>query len=185
MGRIKGTKITIDEVSQTIDLEKLTGVDLSDKPRLRREIAQDIIDYMVKRTQGGEDNSNKSFAKYSASYKASAEFKAAGKGNNVNLTLSGDMLGKIDIVEEDGSTVKIAVAAEETPRAFGLISGFEGHPTIDNGPKRQFFGVSVEDIKKEILPAYKDDLLRAKKEEDKQKQGIDLASLLEFTLNNR
>ena len=174
-------KTSESEVSQVIDLEDITGVDLSDKPRLRREIGQEIIDYIVERTQGGKDNIGKAFKEYSESYKNSKEFKAAGKSNQVNLTLSGDMLGKIDIVEEFGSTIKIAVAEEETPRAYGLISGFEGHPTIKRAPKRQFFGVSVDQLKKEILPQFKRDLASARAEQDKQAKGIDIARLLKFT----
>lgn len=181
MAKLKGTKISESEVSQTIDLESLTGVDFSDKPRLRRQIAQEIIDYMVERTKSGKDNTGERFKKYSESYKESKEFKAAGKSDEVNLTLSGDMLGNIDLIDESGSEIKIAVAEEETPRAYGLISGFKGHPTIKKAPKRQFFGVSVNDLKNEILPQFKADIEKAKAEEDKQKAGIDLARGLRFT----
>jgi hypothetical protein len=156
MAAIKSTTKK-EEVSQTIDLEALTGVDLSIDSSLVKEIGQAIIDYMKERVDGGEGVGGVELHKpYSDAYAKSWAFKAAGKSKNeINMNLSGDMLGSIDIVNEDGSEIKIAVSEDQAPKAFN-------HQTGDTVPKRKFFGITVGEFKDNILPQFKDAIKEVK-----------------------
>lgn len=94
---------------------------------------------------------------YSKAYSDSLNFKAAGKSSTeVNMKLSGDMMSSIDLLSEDGATIEIGIDNEtQAIKAYGNQTGFEGHPTI-KGPKRPFFGVSVDELKTKILPKFQD-----------------------------
>lgn len=167
MANPKGLISTIDEVSQTIDFNQLAGVDLSQDETLVREMGQAVIDYIKERSASGRGIGGVKLASpYSKDYADSEDFKAAGKNKNkVNMRLSGDMLESIDIVSEDGAKIKIAVAGDQTGKAFGHMSGFEGHPTI-SGPKRPFFGLTQSEIKEEIISKFKSEIESVK--ENKQ-----------------
>lgn len=67
----------------------------------RKRLGIQIIDYIVKRTKDGKGVGNKPFkSKYSTSYVKSPEFEIAGKTpKDVNLTLSGDMLDSVEIID--------------------------------------------------------------------------------------
>lgn len=165
----KGLKITYDEVSQEFDLETLTGVDLSENKRLFRAIQQDIIDYTIKRAASGKGIGGTTLkTPYSESYANSAAFKAAGKSKgNVNMRLYGDMLGSMDVLGEDGASFTIGFTdQEQNVKAFAHMSGYEGHPTI-SGPKRKFFGLTGDEVKK-ILSGYADDISKLKQSEPKE-----------------
>lgn len=85
----------------------------------RRAIARAIIDHIQERSQKGRGIGGRPFSgpdgdnKYAKSYKESREFETAGKsGSVVNLTLTGDMLSSIEIL--DVSTVgQVTVGFEE------------------------------------------------------------------------
>lgn len=156
--KIPNLKLTESEVSQTIDLKKLLGVDVSDYPEIKEAIGQAIIDLIVSRTESGKDIAGNSFDSYSKEYKNSLAFKAFGKTNKVNLTQSGDMLAFMDIVESKGNTIKIGWADdEENAKAYN-------HNTGDTVPKRAFFGVTDSDLKK-ISDEFKPDLKKSKSDE--------------------
>jgi hypothetical protein len=154
-----GIKLTKKRVSQKLDLNELTGRNIASDPVLVRKIAQGIIDYMVDRAKSGRGLGRKDLkSPYSKSYSESLTFKAAGKSrNDVNMTLSGDMLRSIDILEEDGASVVIGIDDDvDAPKAYGHQTGFEGHPTIPSGKyKRPFFGVTADEVKKQVLPKFK------------------------------
>jgi len=154
-----GIKLTKKRVSQKLDLNELTGRNIGSDSVLVRKIAQGIIDYMVDRAKSGRGLGRKDLkSPYSKSYSESLTFKAAGKArNDVNMTLSGDMLRSIDILEEDGASVVIGIEDEvDAPKAYGHQTGFEGHPTIPSGKyKRPFFGVTADEVKKQVLPKFK------------------------------
>jgi hypothetical protein len=155
----KGLVVEPGEISQEIDLSELTGVDIGRDPVLRRAIAQATIDYMVDRVQKenlGLGRKPWSADKYSESYSKSLAFKAAGKSKgDVNLTLSGDMLSLIDLVEERGSRIKIAVDPGQIDRAYGAQTGYKGHPVIPEGVyKREFFGVTEKEMSENVLPRF-------------------------------
>lgn len=160
----KEIKATTSSVTQEIDLNELTGVDVSKDPVLAREMQQAVIDYMVGRVSEGKGFNEKTLrSPYSNSYADSQDFAAAGKSKgNVNMELSGDMLGSIDVVKEtkNGAKFTFGITGEEAARAYGHISGFKGHPNEDKMRKyqRPFFGVSQKELKDKILPAFKDEL---------------------------
>ncbi len=138
-----------DEVSLTIDLEDLFGVDVSDKPEIKQAVGQAIIDKIVSRTGSGKGVDGGKFQKYSESYTESLAFKAAGKSkDSVNLKLFGDMLGTLDVLSDEGNKLKIGWDDElQNAKAYN-------HNTGDTLPKREFFGLSdseVKEIKNEFI----------------------------------
>lgn len=147
-----------DKVSQQIDLNDLVGSDISGDDVLVREIGQAVIDYIDARSEKGMGlNGVKLKSPYSDDYANSLDFKAAGKNKgHVNMRLSGDMMAAIDILSQEGSVIEIGISdANEAVKAYAHQTGFEGHPTI-KGPKRPFFGVSVDELKNKILPKFQD-----------------------------
>jgi hypothetical protein len=159
--KINGLTVTESEVSQSLDLEKLTGVDLSVDPDLMQEIAQATIDYVRERTSETLGVGRKKLpSPYSESYSESLDFQAAGKSRGtVNLELSGTMLDSIDVLEFDGSKLKYGIqGGEQAIKAFAHQTGFEGHPTIKNVRPREFVGVTDSEFKEFILPKFKDDI---------------------------
>lgn len=168
----KEIKASESEIYQEIDLADWTGVDVSLDPILAREMQQAIIDYMQGRiSQGLGFNKQKLRSPYQDSYADSLDFQAAGKSKgNVNMELSGDMLGSVDVIQERESGAKFRVGFTDSqviPRAYGHISGFEGHPEEEKMSKYQrvFFGVSEKEFKDEILPAFETDLEELKNRE--------------------
>lgn len=167
----EGLTVTRDEISQSIDLKKWTGRDLSGEPELAREIGQAVIDYMTDRTERGVGLGGEKFQpnKYSQDYRQSAAFKAAGKKNSpVNMKLSGDMLSSIDM-DATGSRVDIFVGSDQIDKAHGHMTGQEGQGPL---PKRQFFGITKAEFEKAILPKFRSQLASvdeaAPKRKDKQ-----------------
>lgn len=160
MPRLKGLTLTLDEVSQTIDLNQITGVDLSERPDLVLELGQKIIDKVLERTSNGKDVSEKPFAQYSDQYKDSRRFKLLKDTSKVNMQLTGEMLGDMDIIDTDPSKFKFGFRDEaETKKAFN-------HNTGDTVPKRQFFGIRSKDLK-EIVQELRPEI-KAIKERKKQ-----------------
>jgi hypothetical protein len=155
-----GIRLTKRRVTQTIDLSDVVGKDISNNPKLVKKLGQAIIDYMDKRVSEGLGLGRKPLkAPYSESYSKSLAFKLAGKSrNDINMRLSGDMKRDVDLLEEDGSKITYGLEdPTEAVKAYAHQTGFEGHPTI-KGPKREWFGVTTAEVKKYVLPNFKDDL---------------------------
>lgn len=130
-------------VFQTIDLKEIFGKDVRDK-NLKEKIGQYFIDKMKSRTRSGIDINGDKFAPYSESYKNSIPFQAAGKSKHVNLKLSGDMLGSIDIVKVEGNKIRIGFDdREQELKAHGHMTGGGNGNKL---PIREFFGVSESEI---------------------------------------
>lgn len=139
---MKQPKITKSIIEQEIDIGEIFGADLTDAPALKEALAQAIIDRMLKRT-----NDNQAFggghlkSPYSKPYQHSLQFKAAGKkANDINMTLTGDMLAAIDVVSTSGNKIKIGINDE-----LQVLKGFN-HQTGDTVPKRPFFGVTKAEL---------------------------------------
>jgi hypothetical protein len=147
--------LTQTEVSQTIDLSKLFGESISKakfKP-IREAFGQAVIDLMKERTERGVDIKGKPFKAYSPQYVKSLDFAAAGKSKNkINMTLSGDMLGLLDVVENKKSEIKIGWGSDETENAKAY-----NHNEGDTLPKRAFFGVTEKELQK-LAETFKDDV---------------------------
>jgi hypothetical protein len=159
MTKIKNLKLTEREVSQTLNLKEILGFDVSDMPELRAAFGQAIIDYIVERTEAGVDIYGREFASYDQNYVHSDNFKAFDKTKKVNLTMSGSMLGSMDIIESKGNEIKIGWKdSEENAKAYN-------HNTGDTVRKRQFFGVSDADLKN-LSKEFKPDFNKSKNDQD-------------------
>lgn len=155
-------KVTETELSQDIDFDSLANAPISLDPVLQREIAQATIDYIKNRVEDENLGLGRKALKspYQKSYQESLDFQAAGKSaSNVNMMLSGDMMGSIDVIDE-GETVKIGIDNPAVmPRAYGHQSGFKGHPNKKMAEyKREFFGVTDDEVKKFVLADFEDDI---------------------------
>lgn len=150
-------KVTKNNVEQTIDLKEEFGIDFSGSPQLRELLGQAIIEKIRDRTsegrgmnfgKGGRGSPLKLKSPYSKEYADSLEFKAAGKSRtNINMSLSGDMMGLMDIKRQKSNSVTIGWNDNvENNKAFNHIVG-------DTVPSRPFFGVNKKElgeIKKEF-----------------------------------
>jgi hypothetical protein len=124
-------------VYQKFNLKEMFGVDVSRSPELKKAIGQAIIEHIVKRTEDGMGRDGKALkSPYSDSYSESLPFKAAGKSKrNVNMTLNGDMMGLLDIIDESANTITIGWEDEtEILKAYN-------HNVGDTLPRRPFFGL--------------------------------------------
>lgn len=120
---------------QTINLRDFLGHSPTDQEA--QEFYDRAIEEIIERTQEGFDRNGRRFPSYTEEY---ADFKGVGI-NEVDLTLFGDMLLSIR-GRRDGDNIELLIDGTEAPKAFGHVSGYEGHPTITDGPKRDFFGIT-------------------------------------------
>ena len=140
-------KLTLSEVSQTFDLEELTGIDLSDRPDLLTSFGQEVIDIILNRTEEGKDISGKNLKGYKEDYIDSEVFEAFGKSpREINMILRGQMLRDLDILEINGSKVTVGFSEDlQIKKAFNHNTG-----DTKGMPKRRFFGVLKKDIEQEL-----------------------------------
>jgi hypothetical protein len=115
--------------------------------RTATAIANDLIDLILARTEKGEGSNGKKFPKYSSAYKKSFEFQAAGKGNNVDLRLSGEMLNELSIVSVAAG--EIVIGYNEDSSVAGRVEGnvlgsYGGDP--DSKKARNFLELSEKEI---------------------------------------
>lgn len=152
MAKIKGLKLSESEVSQKINLKDLFGVSLINQSALVQAIGQAAIDKIVKRTEDGVDVNGASLKKYAKSYIESDDFKAWGKSaGEVNMTLSGQMLGTLDVLASDGNSVTIGWSGgSESAKAYN-------HNVGDTVTKRPFFGLSASDLD-ELKQQFQDEI---------------------------
>lgn len=149
MAKVKGLTLSRRDVSQTINLEELLGVSFAGERALRLAIAQKVIDHIIERTQSGADLNGKTFKPYSSEYKESAEYKILKSGGKVNMTLTGNMLGDIDVLSDGPNTIHYGFEdPEEIAKAYR-------HNTGDAGmPKREFFGVTEGEARDLIMSEF-------------------------------
>ena len=144
-------KVKKNNVEQTINLKEKLGIDFRGKDNLKQLLGQAIVDRIVERSQegngvnlkpNGSGRNVKLKSPYSKAYADSLDFKAAGKKRDkVNMTLTGDMLGLLDIKKVQGNSITIGWDdAEQNGKAHR-------HMTGDGVPKRPFFGVSNKELK--------------------------------------
>lgn len=157
--KLKGLTLKQDEVSQEFDLNQILGIDVSDDDGLTEAVGQFIIDKIVERTKSGRAVDGSKFAKYSESYKDSLEFKAFGKSSKVDMELSGEMLSTLTIISSKNGKIKVGWSdSENNAKAYGNITGMEGHPTLEGvTPARNFFGMTAAEIaemQKEFRPNF-------------------------------
>lgn len=127
--------ISKSRMTLVLDLPEMFGGPVESES-IRERIGQAAIDIILDRTAKGKSLNGGSFQKYSSEYKKSLPFKAFGKGSGVNLKLTGDMLGQLDIMEHNKNKIKLGWEDDtERSKAFN-------HHTGHTLPKRPFFGIT-------------------------------------------
>lgn len=140
-------------------------------------IAEEILNFIVERTKKGVGSDGKKFPEYSSEYINSFDFKAAGKSKGkVDLTLSGEMLDSIEIIEAKKGKIVYGYSSdnEMQGRAEGNLLGTYGRDAPNPSKARNFLALSGKelslilsevdllpsDIQKEISKAAKDGAIR-------------------------
>jgi hypothetical protein len=138
---IQKRKLSQSEVSIEIDLEKLLGGMAKDQA-VREVFFQAAFDKMLERLDEGVGADGKNLPKYSKAYKDSLEYIVYGKDGTVNMQLTGGMVNSIDILKSNDKKMTVGFKGdEENAKAYGHLTGFAGHPTLDGKVKpRNFFG---------------------------------------------
>jgi hypothetical protein len=128
-------------VTQTLDLKEIFGVSFKKSQSMKLKLTQALIDKMKDRIAEGVDRFGEEMAPYSEVYKESFDYIAARKDGTVNMRLTGDMLGNIDILESKGDKVTIGFrGSKENLKAYDHMMG------TGKLPVRQFFGVSESEV---------------------------------------
>ena len=128
--------ITLSEVS--LEIEILSDGNFGD---VINQIAFEVIDYIVQRTENGLDVRGNSFKNYSESYKNSENFEAFGKSTgDVNLVQEGNMINSIQVIEAYDNYFKIGYTDE-----LNILKAFN-HNTGDTVPRREFFGINKKEM---------------------------------------
>lgn len=148
-------KVSKKNIYQKINLKELFGVDFGDDTDLKEYIGQLMLEQIRKRTAENKDIEGATFEKYSEKYVNSLPFKAFGKDEgDVNLTMSGDMLGLMDIIDTSRNVITLGWD-DELSRL--KAANHNGGYTL---PKRQFFGVNDDELKA-IVKKNKSDIVEA------------------------
>jgi len=121
----------------------------------RVAIGVEMIDAIIARTKAGKDKDNKSFkgaaGKYSKGYTSSLDFKLGGKSKSpVNLTLSGEMLNALTVLDTADGEITIGIPADDdfnNKKAEGNITGSYGKSKPDSSKARDFMGMSKSQVK--------------------------------------
>jgi hypothetical protein len=173
MAKIPGLTLSIDNVSQTIDLGELFDVDLSNNREMRMAIAQAIIDRIKERTEEGKDVRGNAFAKYSKNYIGSDEFAAFDKSaSDINMTLTGNMLAQLDVIEDDSNSITIGWDdSTEIKKAYN-------HNVGDTVTRRQFFGITAQELN-DIQKEFSSELVKINYEQEQRRSVLDIISDIE------
>lgn len=135
-------KLTKNKASLEINLRTLLGDSPPQDADFRDAVAQKAIDLILERTKKGRDWQGNKFQKYSSVYKKSDDFKIFGKTSAVDLTLSGDMLGLLDKIDDTRDKIALGWDDEtENAKAANHIQGV----TL---PKRDFFNLNDKELDK-------------------------------------
>lgn len=130
--------------------------ELSANERMR--CGKEIVEFIRKRSESGmgvvdtgDGFRNKRFPGYSKAYINSLDFEIAGKSaGSVDLTLSGDMLIALDVLDTKPGAVLIGFekGSDENARADGNIRGTYGRSSPMPGKARNFLGISDSDLRR-------------------------------------
>ena len=160
-------------------------------PLERQAIAQDVIDFIIKRTRESKDKDNKSFpGKYSKEYISSADYKISGKpksGKPINLSLTREMLNELSFLSQKSGEITVGYNKSDDAlngKVEGNRLGTYGQSSTIPGKARDCLGITQKDLKT-ILKNYplsdrdksKENAeinLLAKSEAEQLAQGIDI-----------
>ena len=122
-------------------------------------VAEEILNFIVERTKKGYGSDGEKFPGYSPSYKASDAFKLGGKSSTVNLTLSGEMLDSLEVLEAKSGKIVFGFTEDSdmNGRAEGNCLGTYGTSKPDPSKARDFMKLSGKELAKiirslDILP---------------------------------
>ena len=158
-----------------VNLKEIFGVSFAGQDALKEALAQAILDKILDNSKSGVDRRGVPFKKYSKAYKKSDDYKAYGKTSKVNLTLTGDMLGLLNVTEKKGNTVTLGWEEPD--------EGLKAHGHITGGgklPKRDFFGINskaLKDVKDEFDTEIKE-IIKAKESKDLDAFGAAALALI-------
>jgi hypothetical protein len=117
-------------------------------PVQREAIGLEVINFIIERTKNGLDINNNPFADYKQSYKDTFEYKVGHGGDStVNLTLTGEMLGTISIINHGTGFIKLGFTDSEAAKKAKWIQTPSGQKAGKQSPRR-FFGISQKDLNK-------------------------------------
>jgi hypothetical protein len=154
-------------------------------PLERQAIAQEVIDFIVKRTRDGKNIDGRAFPGYSKAYKDSFNYKFK-SGGTVDLTLSGEMLDSIKLISQKPGKVIIGFDRGDNKlngKAEGNQLGTYGSDTPKRGKARPFLGIKDTDLKA-ILKKYPPEKAeeRATETLSAKAEAGDLADGIDYTL---
>lgn len=127
------------------------GMDLDDSEK--ELLGQIYIDYIRERAKDGMGRGRKDFVGYSEEYIKSLNFKIAGKSkNDVNMTLSGDMLGALEVLEIKRNKIIVGFenGSEENAIADGNIRGTYGDSKPHKSRARDFLTATQDELEKYV-----------------------------------
>lgn len=149
-------------VQLTIDSKEIKSLSKED----RKALAEDIVDYIRKNAERGKGaptsidspeviSRYRTFKKYTEIYEKSLDFKIAGKnkGQTPDMTLSGDMLAELDVIDvkKDKIIIGYDPSSENAGKAEGNIRGTYGQSGNGNPKVRKnFLTISKSDLNRLI-----------------------------------
>lgn len=137
--KLEGLTSSKYKLKQKINLREILGFSPSETQK--EQIGQAIIDRIIDRTESNKSVNGTGFKKYSKQYINSEEFELYGKNpGDINLTLKGDMLNSIDIIDSTRDTITIGF---DDPTEEKKAANHQKGVTV---PSRPFFGVTKSDI---------------------------------------
>lgn len=143
-------RLTRTSAELDVNLKQMMGRSVPASPDFKAFASQLVLDTITSRTRDGKDKNGRRFARYSKEYVDSLEFGVFGKSSgNVNLTLSGDMLGFMDALDTSGDI--FTFGWDETLQNEKAANHIQG-VTV---PKRDFFDLNKRE-QREIGNALRD-----------------------------
>lgn len=122
-------------------------------------VAEEILNFIVERTKKGYGSDGDKFPGYSKAYMGSDAFKLGGKSSKVDLTLSGEMLDSLEVLQAKRGKIVIGFAKDSdmNGRADGNCRGSYGTSKDDPSKARNFMELSGKELAKilrslDILP---------------------------------
>jgi len=120
-------------------------------------VAEEILSFIIERTKKGKGSDGVKFPGYSPSYKASDAFKLGGKSSSpVNLTLSGEMLDSLEVLEAKRGKIVFGYTEDSdmNGRADGNCRGSYGTSKDDPSKARNFMELSGKELARIIRSLY-------------------------------
>lgn len=121
---------------------KIINIPLGYSAGQRKRIGQDIIDFIIRRTQSGIDVNGNLLAGYSPNYE---------KTGLVDLTVTEQMLNSLELLSQGPGFVRIGFTNREANNKAGYIQNPRGQKA--SSPARTFVGINQEDLSR-ILERY-------------------------------